>query len=454
MCGITGIVGTGDIAKQIYYNLVDLQHRGQQGCGMAVSKDGFIKVIKNKGMVYQVFPDDDDEIFKELPGNCGIGHTLYSTIGKSGEIKQTRTFQPLIGYFYDKPFALAHNGNLIELEGLREEAKRKGYQFKSEVSDTEVIVALLSTSRETDFIEALKKVLPRLKGAFALTILFDDKVIGVRDKCGIRPLCLGQGNGTFILSSESCALYTLEANFIREIEPGEIIILGKDGIERQFIWADSPCLCGCIIELIYFARPDSKIFGQYVQGYRERAGTILAKEHPVEADVVMPIPESGRIYCDPFAAVLGISVREGIFRNRHIPKRTFISPRDTDRRKVMRIKLHPVRPVIHGKSVCVTDDSIIRANVSSEVSRMLRNEGATEVHVRIGSAPIRHPCCFGIDMPTRGELIAANFSVEEIQRRIIQVDSLGYLSLRGMIEATGLPRENLCLGCFTGEYPE
>lgn len=454
MCGIFGIVSKEEVAPKILLALYDLQHRGEQGCGIAVSDNGKIKHHKDEGSVIEVFPNKQKErILNELSGKAGIGHTLYSTIGKTGEVKQEQAFQPLIENFHGEQFALAHNGNLIELEDLRREAREKGYQFKSDVSDTEVIVALLSTSQETDFIKALLTILPRLKGAFALVVLFKDKVIGIRDGHGIRPLCLGQEDATFILSSESCAFYTLGANFIREIGPGEIMVLGKDGIEKQFIWADSPHLDFCIFELIYFARGDSELAGNDVESYHESAGRILAEEKPVDADIIMPVPESGRIYDSAYAKASGIPMREGIYRNRHAPNRTFLTTRETNRRSIQRIKLHPLRRVVHGKRVCIIEDSIIRANVTPEVALMLREKGASEVHIRVGSAPICYPCFLGIDMHTRRELAAANFTIKEIQEKILQVDSLGYLSIEGMIRASGLPRENLCLGCFTGEYP-
>jgi len=454
MCGIIGIVGKENVSRKILLALYDLQHRGEQGCGIAVSGDGKIKHHKDEGSVIEVFPNKQKEgILNNLSGKAGIGHTLYSTIGKTGESEQEQVFQPLIGDFHGEQFALAHNGNLIDLEELRKEAREKGYQFKSDISDTEVIMALLSTSHETDFIKALSAILPKLKGAFALVILFKDKVIGIRDGHGIRPLCLGQEDAAFIISSESCVFYTLGANFIREIEPGEIIILGKGGVESRSIWADSPHLDLCIFELIYFARGDSEMAGNDVESYRECAARILAKEKPVDAEIIMPVPESGRIYDSAYAGASHIPMREGIFRNRHAPNRTFLSPRQTDRRSIQRIKLHPLRRVVHGKKICIVEDSIIRASVTPEVASMLRQAGAIEVHVRVCSAPICYPCFLGIDMHTRGELVAANFTIKEIQEKIIQADSLGYLSIGGMIKASGLPRENLCLGCFIGKYP-
>ncbi len=459
MCGIFGIVSNNnDIVWKIALGLYDLQHRGEQGAGIVTFDGKNIQERKKKGLVTEVFCFNDEEkqkeIFQNLSGLAGIGHTLYSTIGKGKEKKQPQTFQPLIGNFDGQPFALAHNGNLIELEELKKEAKEKGYNFQSETSDTEVIVALLSTTSEKTFLGALQKTLPRLKGAFALTMLYQDKVIGVRDKYGIRPLCLGRDKSSFMLASESCAFYSQGANYIRDIQPGEILVLGQNGIEDSLIWpAEKPDLRFCIFEYIYFARPDSKLNGQSVYFYRERAGALLAKEHAVRADIVIPVPESGRIYDTAFAEVSGIPLKEGLFRNRYFSGKTFLTPRQTDRSDLQRRKMHPLRKVVHNKSVVVIEDSIIRANVSPEIVAMLREAGTKEVHLRVGSSPIRYPCFLGIDIPTKGELVAANLTPDEIGRRIIQTDSLGYLSLQGMIDASGLAKKNLCLGCFTGEYP-
>lgn len=454
MCGIFGIVSNQNVARQISLGLYDLQHRGEQAVGVVVFDGRKFQDYKREGLVTEAFNEENrEEIFRRLSGRFGIGHTLYSTIGRGGEKKQPKTFQPLIGSFHGQPFALGHNGNLIDLEELRKEAEERGYQFQSRVSDTEVIVALLSTSPEKDFLEALVKTLPRLKGSFALTILFKDKVIGVRSKYGVRPLCLGRDESSFILASESCAFYTLGASFVREIQPGEIIILGQNGIEDSFIWAEDPQLRFCIFEYIYFARPDSKLVDRSVYSYRENAGLNLAQECPVSADIIIPVPESGRIYDTAFSWALKIPLKEGLFRNRYFSKKTFLTPRETDRRSLQKIKMHPLREVVHDKRVCVTEDSVIRANVSPEVAAMLREEGAREVHLRVFSSPIRWPCFLGIDMAARVELAAADLTVEEIGRKIIRVDSLGYLSLEGMIKATGLPKEKLCLGCFTGEYP-
>ena len=454
MCGIFGIVSNQSVASKIVLGLYDLQHRGEQACGVVVSDGIKFKDHKDTGLITEVFNKKiREELFKKLQGNFGIGHTLYSTIGKGGEEKQPKTFQPLIGNFHGQPFTISHNGNLVDLDTLRREAEERGYQFQSKVSDTEVIVALLSISPEKDFLEALLRVLPRLKGAFALTILFKDKVIGVRDRHGIRPLCLGRDESSFMLASESCAFFTPGAEFLREVQVGEVIVLGKNGIENSFVWSENPKLRLCIFEFVYFARPDSRIAGRSVYSYRKNAPEILAKECPVNADIIIGIPESGRIYDIFFSRATGIPLEVGLFRNRYFAERTFLTTRETDRRSLQWIKMHVLREVVHEKRVCCAEDSIVRASVSPEITSMLRKAGAREVHERVFSSPIRWPCFLGIDMATRIELAAADLTVEEIGRKVVHVDSLGYLSLDGMVKASGLPKENLCLGCFIGEYP-
>jgi amidophosphoribosyltransferase len=456
MCGIFGIVSNENVASRIVLGLYDLQHRGEQGVGVVVSDGTKLCVHKEEGLVTEVFNEKNREaLFKELSGRTGIGHTLYSTIGKGGEEKQPKTFQPLIGQFHGQPFAVAHNGNLIRLKKLRKKAEEKGYQFQSEVSDTEVIVALLSTSSEKDFKTALLKVLPQLEGAFALVILFGNKVIGIRDKYGIRPLCLGRDGTSFILASEECAFNTMGASFIKEINPGEFIELGENGIEDSFVWAESPQLRLCIFEYIYFARPDSRLAGKRVNSYRYEGGEIVAREHPAEADIVCSVPESGEIYNYGVAQVLGIPVRKAIFRNRYFARRTFMEPRETDRRELQKRKFYVLKEIVYNKRVVITEDSIVRANVSPAIVAMLREAGANEVHERVGSSPLRYPCFLGIDIPVRVELAAASLTEEEVGRKVVKADSLGYLSLEGMIKSSGLPRENLCLGCFIGKegYP-
>lgn len=456
MCGIIGIVSNEPVAPKITIGLHGLQHRGEQGAGVAVSNGAELYEHKDTGLITEVFNEKNrEQLFEKLLGRYGIGHTLYSTVGKTGKEKQPRTFQPLIGEFHGQPFALAHNGNLVRLEGLRKEVEARGYTFQSAVSDTEVIVALLAVSLEKDFLEALQKILPRLEGAFALTILFKDKVIGVRDKYGIRPLCLGRDATSFILASEESSLNTLQASLIREVQPGELIVLGKHGIEESFIWAENPKLRICIFEFIYFARPDSRLANQRVNSYREKAGWEVATEHPVRAHMVCSVPDSGEIYNHSVAQVLKIPVRKGILRSRYFTTRAFMAAREVDRRALVRKKLFILREVVHGKKVVITEDSIVRGDTSPEVVMMLREAGAAEVHELVGSAPLRWPCFLGIDLATRVELAAAGLTEEEVGRKVVHADSLGYLSLEGMIKSSGLPKENLCLGCFIGPegYP-
>lgn len=457
MCGIFGIVSNEDVALKITLGLYDLQHRGEQALGIATSDGGTIYVYKETGLVTEVFGDEKREgIINKLPGKVGIGHALYSTVGKIGETKQTRTFQPLLGDFHGEMFALGHNGNLINLDSLRQEAEAKGYQFQSQVSDTEVIVALISTSQKSDFLEAVLDVLPRLEGAFALVILHKNKVIGIRDRHGIRPLCVGQTGSSFILASEECALHTLTGTLIRELRPGELIVLSPNGIESSLVWLDSvlvkPRLC--IMELVYFARPDSTIGGRQVYFYRDGAGFEVATEHPIKTvDFVASVPESGAIYNYGVARALNIDVRRAISRNRYYATRTFLTPRETDRKSLQRTKFYILNKLVYGKVMVITEDSIIRGNTAPEVVRMLRLAGAAEVHLRVGSAPVRYPCFLGIDIPNQKELIAVNRTIEQIRTEVVHVDSLGYLNLEGMIKSSGLPKEKLCLGCFTGEYP-
>jgi len=460
MCGILGISCNNchKEGQQVFHRLMtcgnDISHRGEQAWGILTSNN------KNNMFCYRQegrFSEGITEkkvaaLVKKMQGNKGLAHTLYSTIGKSGQKKQPRSIQPWMAVFHDRPFGLAYNGNIYDLSSLRERAKKAGWAFRSDVSDTEVIVALIATSQKKDFIEALKEILPLFRGAFALAILYDSKIIGVRDRCGIRPLCIGYNEDSYILSSESCVFYPIAAKFLREVRPGEIVVIGDEGIEKHIKWTDDTCCRFCIFEFVYFARPDSRLCnGRSAYYYRNKAGIILAKEAPVKADLIISVPAGGDIFAESYASELGIPLRHGLFKNR-FGIRTFMAPRGTDRRKLQRIKLHPLEEVIWGKRVCLIEDSIVRNNVCPEVVAMCFEAGAIAVHVRVASAPIIAPCYYGIDMSTRAELAASNFTVEQIKEQI-GVDSLAYISFDGMIKATGLPKENLCLACFDGNYP-
>lgn len=452
MCGIIGIVGNQNVVKELRFGLYDLQHRGQDAAGIALFNGKDYWAYRGEGLVAQVF---SEEVIERAYGRSGIGQVRYSTIGDIKKTEKSVNAQPLQAEFQGEQIYLGHNGNLIAFESLKKEAKEKGYQFQT-TSDTEVILALLATSERKDIIEALVDILPRLKGAFSLVILYKNKVIGVRDKFGIRPLCLGRNESSFILASESCAFYTIGGNLIRDIQPGELIVLDEDGVNKElgknpFIWAENPQLKVCIFEFVYFARPDSIIDGQSPNNYRLKAGEFLAKDHPAQADIVMPIPDSGKIYDIGFSEASGLSLRYGLFRNVYVAKRTFLADRSVDRFSLQRTKLHPLKDVVYGKKLAVLDDSIIRANVTSAVVSMLYEAGAREIHLRVGSSPVCFTCHLGIDIATKGELIASSLPTEEI-RRHIRADSLEYLSQERMIEASGFSKENLSMGCFSGEY--
>lgn len=468
-CGIFGMAGLENTALKIFFGLYDLQHRGEQAAGMAVSNGKRIRAYKEEGLVSEAL--GDEEILNQLNGRLGIGHNRYSTIGDIEDKAKASNIQPIEGKFRGEPFFIAHNGNLIDFDDLKREAGERGYSFKTysektgKILDTEIITALLSTSSKPDFLEALLEVLPRLKGSFSLIILLKDKVIGVRGQYGIRPLCLGKDESGFVLASESCAFHTIKASFIRDLQPGEIIVLDENGISNQFVWAANPQLRLCVFELVYFARPDSVIDGATPYFHRLKAGEFCAKENPAKGNLVTSIPESGEIYNLGFSRTSGIPVERAIFRNRYFLgsmfllskkskrfSRTFLTSRDTDRRKIQQSKFYCLRKVVHEKKVIVTDDSLIRGSVAPEIVAMLRKQGAKEVHLRICSPPIRHPCFLGIDTATYGELIAASLPIEGI-RKHVEADSLGYLSIKSLIRASGLPKEKLCLGCFTGEYP-
>ncbi|MEK7519185.1 MAG: amidophosphoribosyltransferase [Patescibacteria group bacterium] len=452
MCGVVGIAGN-NVGEEIRLALYGLQHRGEQGAGIVLfngQEDYW--VCKGSGLVTEVF---SEEVIARISGDSGIGEVRYSTIGNLKQEEIDLNVQPLCGEFKGEHFYVAHNGNLIALRVLREEAEKKGYCFKTN-SDTEVIVGLLSVSNKKDFIEAILEVLPRLEGAFSLVILYKTKVIGVRDKFGIRPLCLGRNESSYILASESCAFQAIQASFLYDIQPGELIILDEDGINqdfnaRPFIWAEKPQLKICIFEFVYFARPDSVIDGRTPYSYRKEAGQFLAQDSPVDADIVIKIPDSGQYYDIGFSEDSNIPLKEGIFRNRYFAKRTFLTQEDVDRVALQRIKLRPFGKVVKDKRLIVVDDSLIRGNVALAVVGMLREAGAREIHLRIGSSPVCSTCHLGVDIATKGELVAASLSIEEI-RKYIGADSLAYLSQERMIEASGFERGNLTMGCFGGEY--
>ena len=476
MCGIAGAVSkTANVLFEARTVLNRMNNRGESGCGGAfyspsVSSParGRMEYYHGEGRVAMVFGDRDRERWSKFSDATACAmQTTYSTIGRGGEGKQPLTDQPVHGNFRGRRFAVAHNGNLVRLDGLRKQAKRAGYKFKSEVSDTEVIAALLSTSRKKDFLEALMEVLKKIegKGAFSLVILFGGKLYGVRDQNGIRPLCIIKKSGkngeddTYILASESCVYPSLEAaRFMRDVDVGELVVIGGGGIERSIKWTGNTKSALCVCELIYFANPASRFFGKSAYSFRVKAGEKAAKNHPVDADVAVPVPESGCDYGDGFASASGIPFRRGLVKSRYSldNNRTFIEARDVDRKSKQRT-LQAIPDVMEGQRVVAIEDSVFRASVGPAVVKMSREHGgARQFHLRICSPPACHRCHLGLDTSTLKELVAANMTVEEIRDKVMHCDSLEYLTvdeLREVIVEIGLNPDDFCMGCFTGKYP-
>ncbi len=442
-CGIFGIyTHEDDVAKLTYYALYALQHRGQESAGIAVSDGRESLMLKDMGMVSQVFSERD---LNNLKGHMAIGHVRYSTTGSSF----WENAQPVQVPRRRGSVFVAHNGNLINTVELREELQAQGVRFRS-TSDTEVIAVMLARSPADDIVEAVKEVMPRLVGAYSLAILTEDRLIGLRDPYGIRPLCVGSYRDGYAIASESSGLDIIGAEYMREIDPGEMAIIDEDGLRfERFMETRKPSLC--IFEFIYFARPDSIMYDTYLYHARKHMGMSLADEAPVEADVVMPIPDTGVPAAIGYSQASGIPFGEGLIKNRYIG-RTFIQPTQAIRRLGVRLKLNPLVGDIKGKRLVVVDDSIVRGNTTREIVRMLRDAGAREVHMRISSPPDMYPCFYGIDTAIRKELIASTRSVEEI-RDFIGADTLHYLSMENLVRATRRPREDFCLACFDGDYP-
>jgi amidophosphoribosyltransferase len=441
-CGVFGVAGSDDAANLSYLGLYALQHRGQESAGIATLDGGVLHVEREMGYVADVF---DETRLSRLPGRIAIGHVRYSTAGASLLINA----QPIVFATGRGPLALAHNGNLVNAREIRSQLEKDGALFTT-TSDSEVILHLVARSRAATLPEAIADALTEVRGAFSLVILSRDGIFAARDANGIRPLSLGRmPGGSPVVASETCAFDLIGATYERDIEPGEIARLTEAGVEsRRFAF---PHATPCVFEHIYFARPDSMVFGKSVAGTREALGARLAREHPVPADVVVPVPDSGMYAALGYARESGIPFALGLTRN-HYVGRTFIEPKQSIRHFGVKIKLNPVRDVVAGKRVILVDDSIVRGTTSRKIVRMLRDAGAHEVHLRISSPPTRHSCHYGIDTPTRQELIAATHDNEAI-RKFVEADSLGYLSPEGMLEAFGRPQQAVCTACFTGIYP-
>lgn len=441
-CGVFGIYAPGEDAARItYFGLYALQHRGQESAGIAVSDGTEIHTTKAMGLIAQVF---DENNLAPLQGDLAVGHTRYSTTG-AAKVYNAQPFQKQssIG-----PLALAHNGNLTNVVALRRIVEEYGGVLET-ASDSEVAATLLALDPAPTWEERLKNVLPRLEGSYCFTILTDHAVYGMRDPFGIRPLCIGRLGDGWVLASESCALSTVGATFERELEPGEVVRLDASGVTR--IAHHPKTSAFCIFEYIYFARPDSTIGGELLHHVRQRLGEELAKEYPVEADLVIGVPDSATAAAVGYARAANIPFGEGLIKNRYIG-RTFIQPDQKQRKTSVMLKFNPLPAVIEGKRLVVVDDSIVRGTTTRQIVDLLKSNGAREVHVRICCPPIMHPCFLGVDMATYEELIAANMPVDEV-RDHIHADSLGFLSLDGLIRATKRPQNQFCVGCLTGTYP-
>ncbi|MEZ5125867.1 MAG: amidophosphoribosyltransferase [Thermoleophilia bacterium] len=444
-CGVFGIYAPGfDVARLTYFGLYALQHRGQESAGIAVSDAGQITVIKDLGLVSQVF---SEPVLTSLSGDHAIGHVRYSTTGST----HWQNSQPLVRSRNGDVIALGHNGNLVNTDELRSDLIRQGVKFRG-TTDTEVITALIAHEAEGDLLGAVRTAVSKIRGAFSAAVMSGRALVGFRDPYGVRPLCLGEYEGNPVISSETAGLDIVGARFVREVLPGEIIIVDEDhGMRCELVELEGARPALCIFEFIYFARPDSVMAGRTLHLVRQEMGRHLALEAPVEADLVIPVPDTGMPAAIGYAAASGIPYAEGLIKNRYV-QRTFIQPDDHLRQVGIRMKLNPLSAVIRGKRLVVVDDSIVRGNTTGKLVEMLYAAGAREVHLRISSPPIRFPCYYGIDMATRAELIAARLSVDEICAKV-GATSLHYLTLDGLQASTGLPCTEFCRACFTGDYP-
>ena len=447
-CGIFGVWGHPDAARITYFGLRNLQHRGQEGAGIVVNDQGTVYGHRGLGLVSEVFADEAQ--LDRLGGTAAIGHVRYATAGS----ESVDNVQPLLFRFAGEQVGLAHNGNLTNTETLRAQLERDGGIFHSD-SDTEIIMHLIRRSYQPTFLAQLKEALNIVKGGFAYVLLTSDALYAALDANGFRPLSIGQmKNGAYVVASETCALDGVGAKFVRDVQPGEVVVINDDGMRIDRFTSDTQQAV-CAMEYIYFARPDSNIAGINVHAARKAMGVRLAEEAPVEADMVVGVPNSSLSASSGYAEASGIPYEMGLVKNQYVA-RTFIQPTQELREQGVRMKLSAVRGVVAGKRVIMVDDSIVRGTTSRHIVDLLRDAGAAEVHVRIASPPLAHPCFYGIDIQTKEELVAANHSVEEI-RQMIGADSLSYLSEDGLLDAIGLesdaPYSGICMAYFNGDYP-
>ncbi|MFN0279497.1 MAG: amidophosphoribosyltransferase [Pyrinomonadaceae bacterium] len=441
-CGIFGIFGHPEASTLTQLGLFALQHRGQEACGIVSADGGDLHQFREIGLVADVL---NKEVLKKLTGSSAIGHTRYSTAGKN-TIEEVQPFSVICQH---GKIAVCHNGNLPYAEQKRLELEKSGAIFSS-TSDTETILHGVARTKAKDAVEAIKKVLKNTEGAFSLLFLTPKALITVRDPRGFRPLVLGKFQGAYCVASETCAFDLIDAEYIREIEPGEMLIVDETGAHSSKPFDAKP-VSVCTFEHVYFSRPDSTIFGRSVNESRHKMGKRLAVEHPADADLVVPVPDSGVAASIGYATQSGINFRQAIIRN-HYVGRTFIEPSQSIRSFGVRLKLNPIKDLIKGRRIVLVDDSIVRGTTSKKIVQMVREAGATEVHMRVSCPPTMHSCYYGVDTPDRDDLIAAKMSVEDV-RDYIGADSLGYLSLEGMLEAIALDSNSTCSACWTGKYP-
>lgn len=449
-CGVFGVFGSQEAAHMTYFGLHSLQHRGQEGAGI-VSSDGIkLRQYRNRGLLSEVFANPQD--LDRLEGTSAIGHVRYGTSGNNS----IANVQPFLFHFHDGDVALAHNGNLTNAKSLKQKLEDEGAVFQSN-SDTEILIHLIRQKQDLDFIDALKASLNEIHGGFAFVILRKDQLIAALDPNGFRPLCIGRlSDGGYVVASETCALDMVGAEFVRDVLPGELIIIDENGLRIEHFTTDTE-LAICSMEYIYFARPDSIIHGVTVHNARKRMGKLLAKEQPVDCDMVIGVPNSSLSAASGFAEEAGLPYEMGLIKNQYVA-RTFIQPTQELRERGVKMKLSAVRGVVEGKRVAIIDDSIVRGTTSMQIVRMLKEAGAKEVHMRIASPPLKFPCFYGIDISTRSELMAANHSIDEMCK-MIGADSLGFLSVESLIEAIDIPdacnapNGGLTVAYFDGKYP-
>ena len=441
-CGIFGIFGHAEASTLTQLGLFAVQHRGQEACGIVSSDGTDLHQFRSQGLVADVL---NEEVLSNLKGSSAIGHTRYSTTGRN-TIKEV---QPFLVTCQHGDIAICHNGNLPFAEARRRELEREGAIFSS-TSDTETILHSIARTRAGNVVEAIEKVLKETEGAFSMLFLTPKALIAVRDPRGFRPLVLGKLKNAWCLASETCAFDLIDAEYVREVEPGEMLVIDEGGIHSKKPF-EAKAHAVCTFEHVYFSRPDSTIFGRSVNESRHKMGKQLAIEHPADADLIVPVPDSGVSAAIGYAHQAGINYRQAIIRN-HYVGRTFIEPSQSIRSFGVRLKLNPIKDLIKGKRVVLVDDSIVRGTTSKKIVQMVREAGATEVHVRISCPPTTHSCYYGVDTPNREDLIASHMSVEEV-RDFIGADSLGYLSLEGMLDSIGLESASACNACWSGNYP-